>query len=462
MKKVFALILSVVMIFSFAGCGQTKETEACVHEYVSTVETAGDTSKVILTCKKCGEKAEAEVVLPEKTVTVEVPVEKEVVKEVVKEKEVIKEVEVPVYASVEDQLTAEEYETLEYYVNSYSKLDSIKEYVLENYYFGITDEELMEGVYDGLFDALNDPYSEYVPASQSSSYYDALSNSYSGIGVTMFVNSDGDAEIQAVTYDSPAREAGLKVGDVIYAVDGKNVRGIGLDVSTYVRGETGTSVTVTVNRGGTLKTFTMIRRHLDISTVAYQVIEGDTGYIGINNFNASTSSELAEALKDLETAGIKKFVLDLRDNGGGEIESAMSVADQLMNAGVLCSIKNKAGEQDTYSVLAGRTSMKYVVLVNENTASAAELVAAAIKENGEGKLVGATTYGKGIIQLYAYINDGSAIKLTEYEYFTPKGNKIHKVGVKPDYEVTLTNDCFDQDGFLINDKQLTKALELLK
>ena len=310
MKKVFALILSVVMIFSFAGCGQTKETEACVHEYVSTVETVGDTSKVILTCKKCGEKAEAEVVLPEKTVTVEVPVEKEVVKEVVKEKEVIKEVEVPVYASVEDQLTAEEYETLEYYVNSYSKLDSIKEYVLENYYFGITDEELMEGVYDGLFDALNDPYSEYVPASQSSSYYDALSNSYSGIGVTMFVNSDGDAEIQAVTYDSPAREAGLKVGDVIYAVDGKNVRGIGLDVSTYVRGETGTSVTVTVNRGGTQKTFTMIRRHLDISTVAYQVIEGDTGYIGINNFNASTSSELAEALKDLETAGIKKFILE--------------------------------------------------------------------------------------------------------------------------------------------------------
>ena len=206
----------------------------------------------------------------------------------------------------------------------------------------------------------------------------------------------------------------------------------------------------------------MVRRHLGISTVDYAVLDSGEGYIAVTNFNANTSGELADALKNLESNGIKKFVLDLRDNGGGEVDAAMASADQLMNAGILYSTKNKAGVTQTYNLTAGRTSMKYVVLVNGNTASAAELVAAAIKENGEGKLVGETTYGKGVIQLYAYVNDGSAIKLTEYEYFTPKGNKIHKVGVKPDYEVTLTNDCFDQDGFLINDKQLTKALELLK
>ena len=247
MKKILALILSAVMIFSFAGCGEPKEeVAACTHEYVSTVETVGETSKVILTCKKCGEKVEAEVALPEKTVTVEVPVEKEVIKEVVKEKEVIKEVEVPVYASLEEQLAAQDYEMLTYYVSNYSKLDAIKDYILENYYFNVTDEELMEGVYDGLFAALNDPYSEYVPASESEAYYDTLSNSYSGIGVVMFVNDDGDAEVQEVTKDSPAKEAGIQVGDIIYAVDGKNVRGIGLDVATYIRGETGTSVTVTV------------------------------------------------------------------------------------------------------------------------------------------------------------------------------------------------------------------------
>lgn len=461
MKKILALILSVVMIFSFAGCGEPQQT-ACVHEYVSIVETEGEVSKVILTCKKCGEKAEAEVALPEKTITVEVPVEKEVIKEVVKEKEVIKEVEVPVYASLEEQLAAEDYDMLAYYVSTYSKLDSIKDYVLQNYYFDVTDEQLMEGVYDGLFTALNDPYSEYVPASESSSYYDAISNSYSGIGVTMFVNDDGDAEIQDVTKDSPAEAAGIQIGDVIYAVDGKNVRGIGLDVSTYVRGEIGTTVTVTVNRGGTTKTFTMTRKHLGISTVDYMVLDSGEGYIAVTNFNETTSEELAAAIRDFELKGIKKFVLDLRDNGGGEIGAAMESADQLMNAGVLYSTKNKAGDTQTYKTTAGRTSMQYVVLINSNTASAAELVAAAIKENGEGKLVGETTYGKGVIQLYAYVNDGSAIKLTEYEYFTPKGNKIHKIGVKPDYEVKLTNDCFDKDGLLVNDKQLTKALELLK
>jgi len=462
MKKIIAIVLSIVMIFSICACG-AKEA-ACNHEYTANVETKDGVSTVVLTCKNCGEIASANVNLPEIKVEVPVEVEKEVVKEVVKTvtKEVIKEVEVPVYSSLEEQMEAEDYDMLTYYITNYSKLNAIKEYILENYYIEVDDETLMQGVYDGLFDSLNDPYSEYVPASEAEEYYDTISNSYSGIGVSIVLDENGNGKIDAITIDSPAEKSGLKVGDVFVSVDGVSCEGLGLGVADYIRGEVGTTADIVVDRNGEQKEFAVTRQRIGITTVSHEVLETGEGYIYISGFDSVTNSELKAALSDLSSKGVKKFVLDLRDNGGGDVEVAQDVANQLMGAGTLCYLEDKNGNKEYYKTDAGRTSMKYVVLVNEYTASASEILTAGIQDNGEAKIVGTKTFGKGVIQQLAYVNDGSSIKLTTFQYFSPKGKAINKVGITPDYIINLTDDCFDKDGYLVKDIQLEKALEILR
>lgn len=469
MKKIVSIILVIAMAFSFAGCAKKEEVK-CSHEYVAQVKEEGGNATVVLTCKKCNEVASAAVAIPTKTETVEkivevpVEVEKQVVKTVIKEvvKEVVKEVEVPADKTYEQLMEEIDYEYLEYYINNYSKLDSIKNYLLEKFYTDVDDETLMEGVYKGLFEALGDKYSEYIPPAESDDYYDAISNSYSGIGITMSADENNNVIVESVTVSGPAEAAGVLPGDMIIAVDGSYIFGMGLDAASLIRGETGTSVVITVVRNGSPIEFKITRRQVGMPSVDYSILDSGIGYISISCFDSVTNAELEAGLKYLESHGCTSFVLDLRNNGGGDVDVAIKVADQLMNEGVICYVEDRQHNKDYYRTHAGRTSMKYAVLVNGNTASASEIVCAGIQDNNEGKIVGTKTYGKGLIQILAYVNDGSSIKVTQYQYFSPNGNEINEIGIKPDYVVELTDDCFDAEGYLIYDAQLNKAVEILR
>ena len=457
MKKVLSILLAIALLFSMAACGK----EECAHEFESSL--SGET--VTFSCKKCGQSYSVQVDIPEKIVEVEkevpVEVEKEVIKTVVKEVE--KKVEVPTYLSPEEKMMADDYALLNYYIDNYAKLDLLKGYVEDNYYIDVNSDELMEGAYEGLVDALGDPYSHYTRASKAEEFGDALSQSYSGIGVVITRGDDNNVYIDSITVNGPAEAAGLKAGDMIAAVDGKSFLGADIDeVATAIRGEVGTTVKVTVLRNSQTIDFNVTRKKVGMPTVDYTVLSGGEGYISISGFDSITCDEMKIALASLENQGVKKFVLDLRDNGGGEVDAALNVADLLMGAETMVYTKDREGNIQNYNTNAGRTSMKYVVLCNENTASAAEMLCAGIQDNGEAKIIGTKTFGKGIVQVLAYITDGSSIDLTMMQYFSPKGNVIHKVGITPDYVVELTDDCFDSEGYLVNDLQLTKALEVLK
>lgn len=449
MKRVLSFVLAIAMIFSFAACSNKNAEPLCQHEWESTVE--GDT--VTFSCKLCNESISKTVKLPEKIVEKEVPVEKEVVKTVVKE--VVKEVEVPTYSSDAEKMNAQNYQLLQYYYDRYQKLDALKNYVMENYYTDVKEEDLLEGAYKGLVESLDDQFSVYNSAENSEEYEEALTQSYSGIGIMIRQEDDLCGYIDSVTPNSPAQRAGLKTGDKIVAVDGTSYIGTGIDpIALAIKGEVGTNVRVDVDRNGEILTFIITRQKVGMPTVSYEVLEGGEGYVQLTGFDSVTVEEMKAALKDLEEQGVKKFVLDLRDNGGGQVEVALDVADLLMNAGVMVYTEDRNGNREYYKTNAGRTSMKYVVLCNGGTASAAEMLCAGIQDNNEGKIVGTTTYGKGIVQIFAYINDGSSVSLTQMQYFSPKGHVIHKVGITPDYEVGISLDGVDH--------QLEKALEVLK
>ena len=192
-----------------------------------------------------------------------------------------------------------------------------------------------------------------------------------------------------------------------------------------------------------------------MQTVRSEILDGGIGYIRISSFEEKTADDFKEHLRDLELKGVKGFVLDLRDNGGGLVEVSVEVADALLEEGVVTYTEDRKGNKEYYKSEPGKTNLNYVVLVNGGTASASEIITGAIKDQKSGIIVGATTYGKGIIQSIEQLSNGDAVKLTIMQYFSPNGNVIHKVGVKPDIEVEeLIDDELDQ--------QLEKAIELLK
>ena len=464
MKRFISILLVLAMLVSFSSCGAGQK--ACNHEYEAKVE--GKT--VTLTCRLCGQTASAEVELPKETVEVEKIVEKPVEVEKIIEKpvaktvikEVEKLVEVPVYMTDEDRLDAEEKELLSYYTENYGKLDFLKSYIAENYYKEVDEDALMEGAYTGLVDALGDPYSHYASPSESEEYGNALTQAYSGIGITIMADDNENAVVSDVGYGSPAEECGIQPGDIIAAADGVSLLGKGIEAAaSAIRGEVGTDVEIEIIRGSEHITMNVTRRQISQSTVDYGFFIDGTGYISISGFNELTPYEMSIVLANFEFMGIQNFILDLRNNGGGMVNAAWMVADMLMDEGVMTYIQDRAGNRDYYNTYEGRTPLNYIVLCNENSASATEMLCAGIQDNNEGILVGTRTYGKGVVQVYTPLEDGSSLNLTMYQYFSPNGKEIHGNGITPDYIVELTEDCFDEAGNLIEDAQLIKAFEIL-
>lgn len=337
--------------------------------------------------------------------------------------------------------------------DKYAKLDEVYRQLDENYYKEADDEALMDGACKGLVEALGDPYSVYMTETEYKNWANTLQGEYSGIGVTFTEDKSGQYIVLLVQEDSPAASAGIEAGDIILKADGKTYDSLDL-MANAIKGKEGTKVEVTYQHDGEEKTVTLTRKKIEQHSVSSEMLDDKTAYINITSFIDNTSDDFKAALEEVESAGADKLVLDLRDNGGGLLTSCIEVADEFLDEGVVVYVEGRDKKRSEYTSEDGKTDIETVVLVNENSASAAEILAAALQDNGF-KLVGQTTFGKGVIQSTVKFDDGSALKLTIMQYFSPKGNVIHEKGVTPDYDITNPEDGKE-------DLQLEKALELLE
>lgn len=365
-------------------------------------------------------------------------------------------------------LTSSDYDIVKRYVKEYSKLDSIKNFLEANYYVPLDENTLIEGTYKGLVEATGDPYSEYLSVSEVDEYFASLlgTETYGGIGVTFLTAPlENGFYISSVNPSGPAYAAGIRKGGYVVSVNGKAFTEFDGDaLADAIRGEVGTQVTIEVLSLDGKKEYKLTRQDIQSYSVEYSLETLENGkkcaVISISQFILSTPDEFENALTKAENEA-DYMVLDLRDNPGGLVDAAVSVADMLMDEGVIVKTKEQNGEGDTYSSRAGRTSLKYVVLVNNNSASSSEILSCAIQENKEGLIIGEKTYGKGIIQNTKQFSDGSVVKYTMSQYVTASGKEIHGIGITPDVEISLDDSCYNEEGLLVNDIQLERAFEIV-
>lgn len=345
---------------------------------------------------------------------------------------------------------------------SVNKLSVLEQY-LDRYYYKsseITREDKENGIYKGLFESLEDVYSCYYTPEEYKMLAEQTQGVYYGIGA--YVSQDvetGICAISGVIKNSPAEAAGLMEGDLIYKVDGEDMSGLDIDeVVSHIRGEEGTEVTLTLVRNGEEIEVKLKRGRVDTPTVESEMLDDGIGYLQITEFDDVTVSQFTENFEELKGQGMKGLIIDLRGNPGGSVTSVCAVAEQLLPKGLIFYMEDKDGNKTEYNCEGADFDLPMVVLVNEYSASAAEILSGAIKDSGIGKLVGKTTFGKGIVQDVIPLQDGSAIKLTVANYYTRGGNDIHLKGIEPDIEAELDTDAYLDDG---KDTQLDKAVEVL-
>ncbi|WP_324824438.1 S41 family peptidase [Sinanaerobacter sp. ZZT-01] len=344
----------------------------------------------------------------------------------------------------------------------YAKLEELRGYIEENYYVPVDEDKLEEGIYKGLFYGTGDPYSAYLNKKEYDELLISTTGEYSGIGVSIVPDAKGYISVVAPMDDSPAANAGIKTGDKILKVDDKEYTADTIDAAvSAMRGAKGSKISVTILRDGEVKDLTMQRATIVTKTVKSEVMGDNIGYLRITGFEEKTADDFKKALRDMEVKGVKGLVIDLRDNPGGLVDISVNIADALLDSGTVTYTEDRKGEKVYYKSKEGKTSLPYVVLVNGGSASSSEILAAAIKDNHGGKLIGTKTFGKGIIQEINELQNGDAMKLTVMQYFSPNGDVIHEKGIEPDISIDLEESDFT-DGVLTNDRQLQKALELLK
>ena len=329
---------------------------------------------------------------------------------------------------------------------------------------GETDEDRAEGMYKGLVESLNDKYSSYYTEKEYSRLSESTEGSFEGIGVTIVQNDEGYFEIAGfASEDSSAKKAGVEVGDIFYKVEDEYVSGMDMsDLVDRVRGKKGTSVRIVMLRGENREEveFTIDRQKVEAITVSFNMIDDETGYIAIGAFEGITVSQFENALTSLKKQGMKRLVLDLRGNGGGMVNAAVKVADDIIPTGVVTyTLDSRGNRKDYMAVTPEELGMPLVILVDSASASASELLTGAIKDYGKGTVVGTTTFGKGIVQNIYPLADGSAVKLTNSRYYTPNGLNIQGTGIEPDVVIEFDVEGYEKDG---SDNQLDKAVEIVK
>ena len=347
------------------------------------------------------------------------------------------------------------------------KLAEITNLIQNNYYQDVSQEQIEEGVLHGAVLALGDPYSAYMNVEEKQSYNESLEGAYVGIGVLTTFNSDWQAVIAQVYNNAPAQKAGLQKGDIFVAVDGQKINTMSSkdlsEVTGKIRGEAGTSVEITIERNGQEMSFTVQREEVHITYVTSRMLANNIGYIKIDEFSGSALEEYQQAVAQLQEQGMQAMILDLRDNPGGFVDYAVEIADELLPKATIISVRDKNGNEKQYTSDSKSMDFPMAVLVNQNSASASEILTVALKENQRAAIIGEKTYGKGIIQSHFNLSWGGYLKLTTASYYSPNGNAIHEVGVMPDIEVFLPEEI-QNDPSLLTDKtdtQLQKAIEIL-
>ncbi len=343
------------------------------------------------------------------------------------------------------------------------KVKAIRKIIDDNYLYEdeIDEDALTEGMYAGYVNGLGDPYTVYFTSEETKEMFESVSGEFSGVGAQLSQNYETyQVTITKVFENSPAEEAGLKAGDILYKVDERELQDEDLtEIVTWIKGEEGTEVTLGVIRDGKELELTATRRKIEVPTVEYEMKEGQIGYIAISEFDTVTYTQFENALDDLENQGMKGLVIDLRSNPGGSLETVVNMLNLILPKGVVVSTKDREGNTEEYTCDGKHEFSKpMAVLVNQYSASASEIFAGAVQDYGTGEIVGVTTYGKGVVQQIIGLKDGSSIKVTISEYFTPNGRSINGEGVTPDVEVEYERDEENPDA----DNQLDKALEVIR
>lgn len=344
-----------------------------------------------------------------------------------------------------------------------TKLSYLKKLIDETYLHDVKEKDLNEGIYKGYVEGLGDQYSAYYDKKETKELTESLDGSFSGIGAVMTQDaSSGVITITRVYDDSPAKKAGIKTGDILYRVEEKTVTGKDLDkVVSWIKGKKGTKVNLTLLRGTNSDKIkvTATRDVINVETVKYKVLENQIGYISISEFDSVTGAQFAKALKQLQKKSIEGLVVDLRNNPGGSLSTVCDILDSILPKGLIVYTKDKNGKKEEYtSDEKHRLNLPMSVLVNGQSASASEIFAGAVQDYGKAEIIGTQTYGKGVVQNLFDLKDGTCVKLTTSEYFTPKGRNIDGKGITPDVKIEYKYNAKDPKA----DNQLDKAVSVVK
>ncbi|MGN0342309.1 MAG: S41 family peptidase [Roseburia sp.] len=349
-----------------------------------------------------------------------------------------------------------------------NKVDLLYQMVESNYYEDVDEDDLVNGIYHGLLEGVGDPYTVYYTEEEYEDMMISTTGNYYGIGALLSQDPDTMVVTVSHVYDgTPAKSAGLKAGDILVMVN--DIESTSMELAklvTNIRGEEGTTVHLQIYREGESDylEFDVERAQVDIPTVDSQMLTDDIGLIQVTEFTDSTPEQFEDAINDLQSQGMEKMIIDLRDNGGGILESCQQMLDMILPEGVVVYTEDKYGQrQNYYSEGDTYLDMPIVVLVNGYSASASEIFAGAIRDFDYGTLIGTTTFGKGIVQGVQQLSDGSAVKITIAKYYTPNGDYIHGVGIEPDIELEYeyTGDMESDEYDFMSDNQVVKAIEVL-
>ena len=353
-------------------------------------------------------------------------------------------------------------------------LKSIEKLIDQYYLYDIDEQKAIDGAISGYIESLGDEYTEYIPASEMEEYTETIMGNFVGIGIYMVQNTEENViQVLAPIKESPAEQAGILPGDIIKSVDGVQYTGEQMtEASNNIKGEEGTKVKLEILRGEETLNFEIERKKINTNPVVAEKIEDTTeqlesniGYLEISSFDEGTAEDFKTKFEQLKSEGITSLIIDLRNNGGGIVDEALAIADYIVPKGkdLLITVDKDGNEEIEKSENDPIIDMPIVVLVNENTASASEILAGALKDLGEATIVGTKTYGKGVIQQVLSLRTGAGLKVTVEEYYTPNRTQINKVGIEPDEVVelpeTVKNPLSVTDE---EDTQLQKAIEILK
>ena len=346
------------------------------------------------------------------------------------------------------------------------KIDELMNYIDLYYNDDCDEDDIRNAIYAGTLEGLGDPYSVYYTADEYKDMQISTSGKYYGIGAALGQDAKTkEVTISKVYEGTPAEEAGLRDGDQIVKVNDTVSTSEELsDLVQKIRGEEGTTVHLKIYRASTKKTFEVDveRKNVELPSITSKMLDGGIGYIQISEFQSKTEEQFKSALADLKKQGMKSLIVDVRSNPGGLITAAANILDQILPEGTVVYTEDKYGKREDYTSDSKCLKCPIAVLVNENSASASEIFAGAIKDHNYGTLIGTKTFGKGIVQTVFPLEDGDAVKITTAKYYTPKGNYIHGVGIEPDINLTYKYSGPEDEAYDMKyDNQVQKAIKVL-